>query len=290
MEETQNKESMTPEWSLDRAHQWTNGGDEVLILKFVGKDGSSYGGYIWPLTVGTRIEAPDWGTKPDNECGGGFHGWPWGIGIGEGKNPDWNATWLVFGETPDNVLSLGLKVKTKSATIRFIGSWDQAANFVLRGQMSLIAACTSGAASATGTRGAASATGTSGAASATGESGAASATGTRGAASATGWSGAASATGTSGAASATGTRGAASATGTSGAASATGESGAASATGTSSKARAGKYGCIALAWWNQTASRTEMQCRQIGCGDGSDGKLKADTWFYLTKEGEFREC
>jgi hypothetical protein len=33
-----------------------------------------------------------------------------------------------------------------------------------------------------------------------------------------------------------------------------------------------------------------MQCRQIGCGDGSDGKLKADTWYYLTKEGEFREC
>jgi hypothetical protein len=32
-----------------------------------------------------------------------------------------------------------------------------------------------------------------------------------------------------------------------------------------------------------------MRCREIGCGDGSDGKLKADTWYQISGAGEFQE-
>ncbi len=286
----------------------------------------------------------------------GLHGWAWGIGIGGGKEPDWNGVWIVFSAAPEEITHIsggGGQEKAKRGTIEFVsapGDWQAATNFILAGQIAWIehassgaasatgesgaasatgesgaasatgesgaasATGESGAASATGYRGAASATGHSGAASATGESGAASATGYRGAASATGYRGAASATGYRGAASATGHRGAASATGHSGAASATGESGAASATGyrgaasatgesgaasatghrgaafvtgLDGRARSGKYGCVALAYWNGAKSRGEMRCREVGCGDGSDGKLKADTWYRLDKSGEF---
>ena len=250
------------------AHQWTNGGTEVLILKCVAKDGASYNGFKWPLTVGAVVEAPDW--SPEAVCGGGLHGWPWGLAMGDGKDPDWGSAWLVFGADPSGVVNLGGKCKCRRVTIRFVGEWQAATNFVLSGQIAWVQQAARGAASATGWRGAASATGARGAASATGESGAASATG---------WSGAASATGASGAASATGESGAASA----------GEKSIAAVTGGSGRAKAGAYSAIALSWWNESAERAEMRCREVGYGDGSDGKLKADQWYRMDEAGEFIE-
>ena len=279
-------------------HQWTYGGTEVLILRCGNKDGSSHSGFKWPLTVGSAVEAPDW--RLDDKCGGGLHGWPWGLSIGTGKEQDYAGTWIVFGADTKDVVEVegDGKVKARRGTIRFVGSWDQALSFILAGQMAWVFKRSSGAASSTGESGAASSTGSSGAASSTGYRGAASSTGYRGAASSTGESGAASSTGSSGAASSTGESGAASSTGYRGAASSTGESGAASSTGSSgaaqatglySKACGGKYGCIALAWLNKSADRIEMQCAKIGCGDGSDGLLKANIWYVLNEAGEFVE-
>jgi hypothetical protein len=306
-------------------HEWTHDGTEVLCVRFVGQHGASYNGFRWPLTVGAEAIAPDWDPTP--QCGGGLHGWPWGFSLGDGKEPDWSATWLVFGADMADVVCIdGGKVKVRRAVVRHVGDWVSATAFVLVGQMAWVhhaargaasATGESGAASATGGRGAASATGERGAASATGESGAASATGGRGAASATGESGAASATGESGAASATGGRGAASATGESGAASATGGRGAASATGESGaasatggrgaasatgesgaavvtgldgRAQAGPFGVVALCWWNTADRRAEMRCARVGIGDGSDALLKAGTWYRLDAQGEFIEA
>ena len=39
-------------WSIDRAHEWTHDVGEVRILKCVEPDGSSHGGFKWPLEVG----------------------------------------------------------------------------------------------------------------------------------------------------------------------------------------------------------------------------------------------
>jgi len=47
---------------------------------------------------------------------------------------------------------------------------------------------------------------------------------------------------------------------------------------------------IALAWWNASARRSEMRCAEVGVGDGSDGKLKAKTWYRLNDDtGAFEE-
>ena len=41
--------------------------DTVLILRTCDQDGKSYGGFQWPLEVGTTVTAPDWSPEP--ECG-----------------------------------------------------------------------------------------------------------------------------------------------------------------------------------------------------------------------------
>ena len=123
----------------------------------------------------------------------------------------------------------------------------------------------------------------------TGDSSASSTTGYRSASSATGDSSASSATGHSSASSTTGDSSASSATGDSSASSATGYSSCAVSTGFLSKAMAGKFGCIALQWWNKKEERAEMRCSETGCGDGSDGKLKSEVWYSLDENGEFKE-
>jgi hypothetical protein len=57
--------------------------------------------------------------------------------------------------------------------------------------------------------------------------------------------------------------------------------------GLDGKASAGKFGAIALAWWNENEQRAEMRCAQTGAGRGS---LKADTWYRLDDKGKFVEC
>lgn len=95
-------------------HRWTHSGDEVLILKCVDSDGISYGGFKWPLEVGATVEAPDWNDRA--ECGGGLHGWPWGLAMGDGKDPDWSGKWIVFSAKPEEVIDLG--GKCKAAVVR----------------------------------------------------------------------------------------------------------------------------------------------------------------------------
>ncbi len=240
---------------LSHAHQWTHDGDEVLIVKCVAADGSSHGGFKWPLQVGATVEPESWNPAPT--CGEGLHGWPWGLSIGDGKDPDWQGKWLVFGAKREDVVSLGGKCKARAGVIRYVGNWWAATGFVLAGQMALVHATASGSASSTGERGSASSTGERGSASSTGWRGSASSTGASGSASSTGERGSASSTGESGSASSTGWSGSASSTGWSGSASSTGERGSASSTGASGSASStGWSGSASSTGWRGSASST----------------------------------
>ena len=154
-------------------HLWTNSGDEVLVVRFVSHDGKSCGEFQHPMAVGETVTALDW--KANCSCGGGIHGWPWALGLGEGKECDWSALWQVYGVKPEDIMQgepdLIGKVKFRTGILRFLGTWNDVTNFVLSGQMAWVHQAASGAASATGEMGAASATGESGAASATGKDG-----------------------------------------------------------------------------------------------------------------------
>ena len=169
------------------AHQWVDKNGEVLILRFSDKTGKSWNGFQHPMTVGETVTAPDWDPTP--KCGGGIHGWPLGLSMGDGKSPVWDALWQVYGALPENVtgnLEGGGKCKFRTGVLRYLGDWQAATNFILSAQIRWAQQASSGAASSTGD---------SGAASSTGDRGAASSTGDRGAASSTGYSGAASSTG-----------------------------------------------------------------------------------------------
>ncbi len=81
--------------------KWTYDGDKVLILRRCKPDGSSSHGFVWPKSG--RVECPDWNAK--RECGGGLHGWPWGMGLGEGQDYDIiGDLWIVFAALPSDVV------------------------------------------------------------------------------------------------------------------------------------------------------------------------------------------
>jgi len=177
-------------------HQWTNGGDRVLLVRFADRNGRSYDGFQWPSEIGSIVTAPDW--RDDNECGYGLHGWPWGIGIGDGKDPVFtDAIWQVVSVEPGNVrlLGAGPKVKAQSVRLEYVGSWWGALAKIERGRDAWITATANGNAAASGVRGNAAASGERGNAAASGVSGNAAASGVRGNAAASGWSGNAAASG-----------------------------------------------------------------------------------------------
>ncbi|SFH98378.1 hypothetical protein [Planctomicrobium piriforme] len=248
-------------------HQWTNGGDKVLILKVVNNDLTSHGGFVWPKSGPVR--PAKFSREPDCSSGGLF-GWAWGFGLGEGKFPDFGATWIVFAAHPDDVIDLGDKVKAvpndeacRCPEVVFCGAYSEALKLTIPGHVAWVKMAASGAATASGASGAATASGDRGAATASGDRGAATASGDRGAATASGDSGAATASGASGAATASGDRGAATASGDSGAATASGYSGAATASGDSGAATASGYRGAATASGDRGAAVITGECSTI---------------------------
>ena len=247
------------------AHQWTNGGDEVLVVRCVNADGTSYGGFENPLEVGAVIEAPDWSIAA--ECGGGIHGWPWGLGH-DGKEPT-HPLWLVCGADPHSGVELGGKAKWPRMIVRHVGTLASAMAFTHVGRLRLISAsakqATSGDSSSAATSGYSSSAATSGYSSSAATSGYRSSAATSGYSSSAATSGECSSAATSG------------------------ECSPAVCSGVNSRAQSGPFGCVALAWWNSRDERCEMRCREVGCGDGSDGKLRSHTWYRLDDAGEFVE-
>ncbi len=244
-------------------HQWTHDADEVFILRFSDHEGRSHNDFQHPMKIGGVVEVSDWNPAP--VCGGGIHGWPWGIGLGDGKDPQWDALWQVYGVKPEDVIpdvDGGPKCKFRTGILRYKGDWHGAALFILSGQMAWASHRAEGAATNSGDRGAATNSGDSGAATNSGDSGAATNSGYSGAAISTGDESSAQSVSPASVAVVTGMNG---------------------------KVKGGPYGCIGLAWWNDKHERFEMRCAAIGCGDGSDGTLKAGVWYRLNAQGEFVE-
>ena len=268
-------------------HQWTNGSGEVLVVRFVSKEGKSYGDFQHPMKVGETVTAPDWDSAM--KCGGGIHGWPWAIGLGEGKECEWNALWQVYSVRPEDIVGgegdLLAKAKFRTGMLRFMGHWADATNFVLSGQMAWVFHNSSGSASNSGYSGSASNSGYSGCAIALGIEGSASNSGSRGSASNSGYRGSASNSGYSGSASNSGYSGSASNSGDNGSASNSGEEGCAIALGIEGSASGIKGSWITVAEWKSNKKgewhRVAVQTAKV---DGI--KIKANTAYQL-KRGKF---
>ncbi len=166
--------SQTQEPEIKQSHQWTHDGEEVLVVKCTNPDGTAYGGFKHPDNVGDVVVDPQWNNH--NECGGGIHGWPWGLGLGDGKEPDYAGRWYVYGVKPEDVVGRienGAKCKFRTGIVRYVGPWAGALSFTLQGRIAYDFQASSGSASNSGYRGSASNSGDSGSASNSGYRGSA---------------------------------------------------------------------------------------------------------------------
>ena len=115
-------------------HEWTNADGEVLILRRIPQNRTTYNGFKWPSGVGSVVECGDFNPKPT--CGG-LHGWPLGFGLGEGMDYDIiHDVWLVLGAKPEDVvgeLGGGAKCKIRRGVIRLEGTFGAAMEFVREG-------------------------------------------------------------------------------------------------------------------------------------------------------------
>jgi hypothetical protein len=124
-------------------HQWTHDGKEVLLVKCVGVDGKSYGGFQWPQSG--IVETP--ASRQPDCISGGLFGWPWGVNLGGGKDPDYGGKWIVFSAPPENVIFIDnekAKVAPKEgetiarARVLFYGSWFKALRYCALGRVAWI--------------------------------------------------------------------------------------------------------------------------------------------------------
>ena len=294
-------------------HQLTNADGKVLVLRVVGEDYKTYGGFKNPENVGEFVEAPDW--NDNKECGGGIHGWALGI-IGDGKEKDFAAIWQVYEVDPaDGIVRLGTKCKFRKGKLIYSGAWFGALKQTLavrrnywscfvekhknKSSHSRIAA-TSGYSSSAATSGDYSSAATSGYSSSAATSGHYSSAATSGISSSAATSGGYSNAATSGDNSSAATSGNSSSAATSGdyssaatsgghsSAATSGDASAAVVSGLDGRVMAGNNGCIALAWRDKTTGIRKMRCAETGYGAG---QLKPHTWYKLDAEtGAFVEC
>ena len=197
-------------------HQWTHTGKQVLLVKCINRDGTSYGGFVWPKSG--PVKPDKWSREPDCESGGLF-GWPWGMGIGEGREPDACAEWIVFAALPENVIDVSGKAKAVPGEygtlpeIVYRGTQAGAMYHTISGRLAWIQKNSNGVASTSGDSSSASTSDDSSSASTSGDRSSASTSGDSSSASTSGYRSSASTSGYSSSASTSGDRSIAAATG-----------------------------------------------------------------------------
>ena len=105
--------------------------NEILALRNVRSDMTSYNGFVWPSEG--LVEAPDW--KDTDECGHGLHGLPWGVG-GNYSYAENDARWLVVRVCTDKggyqhgTGDMRDKCKFKAGEVMYCGSRKDAVHII----------------------------------------------------------------------------------------------------------------------------------------------------------------
>jgi hypothetical protein len=89
------------------------------MLRTCQDDGTSYGGFRWPLAG--PVKAPDWDPEP--RCGGGLHGLLWGCGD-PAYLPYSAGTWQIV--SIDTWVDLDGKIKAPGGEVVFSGTQEGA--------------------------------------------------------------------------------------------------------------------------------------------------------------------
>lgn len=105
--------------------------NEILVLRTVYNDMTSYRGFKWPESG--HVEAPDW--EDTWECGYGLHGLPWGKGNVGYFYDSKNIKWLVVKVDTTKGFKYGYgeitnKCKFKCCEVVFCGNKKDAKKFM----------------------------------------------------------------------------------------------------------------------------------------------------------------
>jgi hypothetical protein len=103
--------------------------ETALVLRVTKCDGTSYGGFQWPLEAGAEVVAPDW--KANEECGNGLHGWLYGNGDYSAGGIQDDSQWMVVEVVLADVVMLGGKVKFPRCALRFVGDRKSATDYLI---------------------------------------------------------------------------------------------------------------------------------------------------------------
>jgi len=287
-----------------KPHQWTDGGDKVLILRRCNADGTSRNGFTYPKSG--MVEAPDFNDR--TECGGGLHGWPWGWALGEGMDYDIiGDSWLVLAALPDDVIGeipddsggIGGKCKCRKAEVVFHGAFAAAWAMINGGRHRLIDAMSKDGSPeiASGNSSKAASSGDSSKAASSGDSSTAASSGNSSTAASSGDSSTAASSGNSSTAASSGDYSKAASSGNYSKAASSGNYSTAASSGNYSKAEAkgentvaccagsgcavkvGRRGAFAIPYYT-TADGWRFLCGKVG-----EGGIEADVW-YVVQDGK----
>ena len=114
-------------------HEWTNGGDSVLVLRVINMDGTSgpKNNFMNSTEVGAIIKCPDWDET--RVCGNGLHGWPWGVGRKDKYHHE-NKIWQVVKADPKKGVHIGGKAKWPEFEVVYSGNQIDAMKLLIDGQ------------------------------------------------------------------------------------------------------------------------------------------------------------
>ena len=101
--------------------------DTIYVLRTCNADMTSHGGFKYPKRG--AVEAPDW--RDDDQCGGGLHGLPWGVGDATLPNSSDDAVWQVIHVRVSDGYQHGTggligKCKFRRGTVVYTGTRDGA--------------------------------------------------------------------------------------------------------------------------------------------------------------------
>ena len=127
---------------LPGIHRWTHTGDKVLCVKMIGADRKTGGQKLdeggnapviqWPKSG--LVKCVDWNDKAT--CGGGIHAWPWGMFIGDGRDPNACVPWLVVAVDPAEIVQIeGGKVKFAKCKVVYDGDMAGAMYMTSQGRI-----------------------------------------------------------------------------------------------------------------------------------------------------------
>ena len=110
--------------------------EKALALRTSNADGTSHGGFQWPLEIGSIVTCDDW--EPEAKCGNGLHGLLDGWGDYDLLSSEADALWQIVEVDRDKCVEINGKVKFESCVLKYSGDMATAMTMISDYQIGLL--------------------------------------------------------------------------------------------------------------------------------------------------------